>query len=55
MTVADVYDMAADIGKEFEFLIDAHGPETVSGLMQKVISFIFIKVEDTYVTDKECF
>ena len=38
MTVADVYDMAADIGKEFELVIDSHGPEHISGLMQKVIS-----------------
>jgi hypothetical protein len=25
-------------GKEFEVLIDSHGPEHVTGLMQKVIS-----------------
>ncbi len=62
LTVADVYDVAADIGeffnrffylfgklflqskyffslgKEFELVIDSHGPDHVSGLMQKVIS-----------------
>lgn len=36
--MADVYDIAADIGKEFEILIDSHGPEHVTHLMQKVIS-----------------
>ncbi len=38
LSVADVYDMAADIGKEFEVVIDSHGPDHISGLMQKVIS-----------------
>jgi len=38
LSVADVYDLAADIGKEFEVLIDSHGPEHVTQLMQKVIS-----------------
>lgn len=38
LSVADVYDIAADIGKEFEVLIDSHGPEHVTQLMQKVIS-----------------
>jgi len=36
--VADVYDIAADIGREFETLIDSHGAEHVTSLMQKVIS-----------------
>jgi len=38
LSVADVYDIAANIGKEFEVLIDSHGPEHVTPLMQKVIS-----------------
>lgn len=38
LTVAEVYDVAADIGKEFEAVIDSHGPDHVSALMQKVIS-----------------
>ena len=38
INVVDVYDIAADIGKEFEHLIDHHGAEEVTSLMQKVIS-----------------
>ena len=38
LSVADVYDIAADIGREFESLIDSHGAEHVTKLMQKVIS-----------------
>ena len=38
INVVDVYDIAADIGKEFEQLIDHHGAEEVTSLMQKVIS-----------------
>jgi len=38
LSVPDVYDMAADIGREFETLIDSHGADHVTGLMQKVIS-----------------
>ncbi|CDS39852.1 RILP proteinprotein [Echinococcus multilocularis] len=37
VTVAEVYEMAAAIGKEFEAIIDRHGGETVCGLMSKVI------------------
>ena len=36
LSVPDVYDMAADIGREFEALIDSHGADHVTGLMQKV-------------------
>jgi len=35
MTVADVYDAAADIGKEFEVVIDTHGPDHIAALMGK--------------------
>merc|ERR1719471_1069412 len=38
LNLVDVYDIAADIGKEFEHLIDHHGAEEVTSLMQKVIS-----------------
>jgi len=38
ISIPDVYDMAADIGREFESLIDSHGAEHVTALMQKVIS-----------------
>uniref|UniRef100_A0A1I8HYA8 RH1 domain-containing protein n=1 Tax=Macrostomum lignano TaxID=282301 RepID=A0A1I8HYA8_9PLAT len=37
-SITDVYDLASVIGKEFEILIDQHGPESLSGLMPKVIS-----------------
>jgi len=37
LTLVDVYDMAADIGKEFEELIDNEGAEKVTMLMSKVI------------------
>jgi len=38
--VSDVYDMAANIGKDFEGLIDKHGPDEVSSLMTKVINVL---------------
>jgi len=38
LNLVDVYDIAADIGKEFEELIDHHGADQVTSLMQKVIS-----------------
>ncbi|XP_013413976.1 RILP-like protein 1 isoform X2 [Lingula anatina] len=37
ITVVDVYDTAAAIGKEFEALIDNYGTEAVTDLMPKVI------------------
>ena len=37
ISVAEVYEIAAAIGKEFEVLIDRHGGEAVCGLMPKVI------------------
>lgn len=40
MTVVDVYDAAALIGKEFERIIDAFGAECVTELMPKVISVL---------------
>jgi len=37
VSVLDVYDLASDIGKEFEKIISVHGNEFVQGLMPKVI------------------
>jgi deoxyribodipyrimidine photolyase-like uncharacterized protein len=40
LSVVDVYDIAASIGKEFEKIIDNHGPEAVTELMPKVINVL---------------
>lgn len=40
ITVLDVYDIAASIGKEFETIIDRYGPDSVANLMPKVISVL---------------
>ena len=40
MTVVDIYDIAASIGKEFEMLIDNYGTESVTELMPKVITVL---------------
>ncbi|XP_059478765.1 RILP-like protein homolog [Neocloeon triangulifer] len=37
-SVVDVYDLASEIGKEFEKLIDAHGADSLTNMMPKVIS-----------------
>lgn len=37
LSVFDVYDIAATIGKDFETIIDQYGPGTVCTLMPKVI------------------
>uniref|UniRef100_A0A182PRG1 RH1 domain-containing protein n=1 Tax=Anopheles epiroticus TaxID=199890 RepID=A0A182PRG1_9DIPT len=37
-TVVDVYDLALEIGKEFETIIDANGVNAVSGLITKVVN-----------------
>ncbi|EEB14653.1 Vimentin, putative [Pediculus humanus corporis] len=37
LSVVDVYDIASEIGKEFEKIIDGHGPDIVMSLMPKVI------------------
>ena len=37
ITVTDVYDQAAGIGKEFEKLIESYGVDSVTDLMPKVI------------------
>ncbi|TKR68496.1 hypothetical protein L596_024473 [Steinernema carpocapsae] len=38
ITVVDVYDLAASIGKDFEMLIDQFGKEAIVPIMPKVIS-----------------
>ncbi|CAD6186020.1 unnamed protein product [Caenorhabditis auriculariae] len=38
ITVVDVYDLAASIGKDFERLIELYGNDCVRGIMPKVIS-----------------
>ncbi|KAK6746309.1 hypothetical protein RB195_012427 [Necator americanus] len=38
ITVVDVYDLAASIGKDFEKIIELHGNDCVRGIMPKVIS-----------------
>lgn len=40
ISVLDVYDVAAAIGKDFEAIIDKHGPDSVASLMPKVISVL---------------
>ncbi|KAK2169122.1 hypothetical protein LSH36_12g16103 [Paralvinella palmiformis] len=40
LSVVDVYDIAASIGKEFEKIIDSYGPDAVTELMPKVISVL---------------
>lgn len=37
ITVVDVYDLASDIGKECEKIIDCFGAEAVTALMPKVV------------------
>ena len=38
--MVDVYDIAANIGKDFETIIDNYGPEAVTGLMPRVINIL---------------
>ncbi|XP_045521918.1 RILP-like protein homolog isoform X3 [Pieris brassicae] len=38
VTVVDVYDLASDIGKECEIIIEKYGPEAVTALLPKVIN-----------------
>lgn len=38
VSVIDVYDIASDIGKEFEKIIDCYGSDALTGLMPKVIT-----------------
>lgn len=36
----DVYDLASDVGKEFEKIIDKNGPNSVTELIPKVINIL---------------
>ncbi|KAJ8886571.1 hypothetical protein PR048_012783 [Dryococelus australis] len=38
VSVVDVYDIASEIGKEFEKIIDSYGSDSVTYLMPKVIN-----------------
>uniref|UniRef100_A0AC35U371 RH1 domain-containing protein n=1 Tax=Rhabditophanes sp. KR3021 TaxID=114890 RepID=A0AC35U371_9BILA len=38
ITTIDVYDLAAEIGKDFEYLADKYGRNSIDGIMPKVIS-----------------
>ncbi|XP_013145672.1 PREDICTED: RILP-like protein homolog isoform X3 [Papilio polytes] len=38
ITVVDVYDLASDIGKECEIIIEKYGPDAVTALLPKVIN-----------------
>uniref|UniRef100_A0A2S2RAN2 RILP-like n=1 Tax=Sipha flava TaxID=143950 RepID=A0A2S2RAN2_9HEMI len=38
LSVIDVYDIAQDIGREFESIIDAYGTDAITGLMPKVVT-----------------
>lgn len=40
MSVVDVYDLASDIGKECEKIIDGYGADAVTSLMPKVITVL---------------
>ncbi|VVC26586.1 Hypothetical protein CINCED_3A015926 [Cinara cedri] len=38
LSVVDVYDIAQEIGREFESIIDAYGTDAITGLMPKVVT-----------------
>lgn len=40
ITVVDVYESAASIGKEFEKIIDLYGTDSITDLMPKVIKVL---------------
>ncbi|KXJ70521.1 RILP-like protein homolog [Aedes albopictus] len=40
ISVVDVYDLASDVGKEFEKIIDKNGPNSVTELIPKVINIL---------------
>ncbi|XP_055621278.1 RILP-like protein homolog [Toxorhynchites rutilus septentrionalis] len=51
ISVVDVYDLAANIGKEFEKIIDENGPDSVSGLIPKVIHIL--ELLETIIISRE--
>lgn len=42
VSVVDVYDLASEIGKEFEKLIDCFGVESITSIMPKVVNALEI-------------
>lgn len=50
--VGDVYDLAAEIGKEFEKLIDEYGSDVIRELMTKVIVTLEYLESSTVVIDR---
>lgn len=50
--VGDVYDLAAEIGKEFEKLIDEYGTDIIRELMTKVIVTLEYLESSTVVIDR---
>lgn len=38
LSVVDVYDIAQEIGREFETIIDAYGTDAITGIMPKVVT-----------------
>ncbi|XP_055535846.1 RILP-like protein homolog isoform X2 [Wyeomyia smithii] len=40
VSVVDIYDLASEIGKEFEKIIDKNGPNSVIDLIPKVINVL---------------
>lgn len=52
ITVVDVYDVAAAIGKDFEVIIDRFGVDAVSQLMPKVIS-VLEELEDMAIRQEQ--
>lgn len=53
ITVVDVYDIASDIGKECEKIIDRYGTDAVTSLMPKVISALEILENLATKNDRE--
>lgn len=38
VSVVDVYDLASEIGKEFEKIIDCYGTDVITAIMPKVVN-----------------
>uniref|UniRef100_A0A182FL95 Rab n=1 Tax=Anopheles albimanus TaxID=7167 RepID=A0A182FL95_ANOAL len=53
LTVVDVYDLALEIGKEFEIIIDANGANAVSGLITKVVNALELMETLTFQNESE--
>lgn len=49
VSVVDVYDLASEIGKEFEKLIDHFGTDSVTSLMPKVNKYKAIYLYTFYI------